>query len=186
MAPAAEYPVSARRTAADRGVGPGSVLTLMLAGLVLALMGAWGAGVVYWGPAINLSAPNDVHAWQWTGSHAVLNLIPGAVGCAAGLVIMAAAPVANRVGAHLWTLLASLTSIGAGAWFILGRPIYTLADPAANVLSLKATSLHQLIAVWSYALVPGLVLVAFGALVFGLTAYRPVVRSEAWRPSRVA
>lgn len=147
-------------------VGPGRISGLSLAGLVLTLMGAWAGGVAFWGPAIHLAAPGDTVAWHWDWQNIILNLIPGAVGCLAGLIILSSLPALRWLATRWFSGLAAIAAVAAGAWMILGRQIWALSGHTGGTM--PVATLHDLIVLWSYWLVPGLTLAAFGAWALGL------------------
>jgi hypothetical protein len=88
-------------------------------GVAMSVLGAWGAGVAYFGPAIGLGPAGWV-AWRWSAAHTFLNLLPGAAAMAAGVLVAAGLISARK----------SLTRTGgalgaaAGAWFVLGAAAY--------------------------------------------------------------
>jgi hypothetical protein len=89
-------------------------------GLVTMLLGAWGAVVAYGGPTYGYG-PRGAHSWSWTTPHLVLNLIPGAVAFAAGLLTMLDRSITGAV-----SRFCGLLAFGAGAWFVLARTVYPI------------------------------------------------------------
>jgi len=83
-----------------------------IAGLGLILLGAWGAVIPFVGPYFNYAyTPNTT--WTWTAARGYLEVLPGAVAFAAGLILLV---TANRVVG----LFAGWVAAAAGAWFVLG------------------------------------------------------------------
>jgi hypothetical protein len=89
-----------------------------LTGFLLMLLGAWGAIVPFVGHYFGYGfTPNNT--WTWTAPRGWLEVLPGAVTFAGGLVI---AGSRQRVMATLAGWLAA----GAGAWFVLGTVVSPL------------------------------------------------------------
>ncbi|HEY1733497.1 MAG TPA: hypothetical protein VGG23_03540 [Acidimicrobiales bacterium] len=167
--PAGAPPVrSARRTRAARSA-PAS---LIVVGVVIALVAAWGGIVAYVGPTFGFSGDGSA-AWRWTSSHLFLALLPGILGLAAGLLLICVAPLtAEGRGRADLVLLGGATVVG-GAWFAVGPwawPVLRSVGPYFVV----ATPFRVLTFELGYALGPGLVLMACGGFVIGWAArHRP-------------
>lgn len=89
-------------------------------GVLLILLGAWGALAPFIGPYFHFAYTPD-SAWTWTWGRFFLEVLPGAVAIIGGLILLVSAirPVAI-VGACL--------AAAAGAWFALGvlfAPLWT-------------------------------------------------------------
>ncbi|MEB3983117.1 hypothetical protein OQ968_17800 [Mycobacterium sp. 663a-19] len=82
-------------------------------GLLLVLLGAWGALVPFFGPDINWAYMTDP-AWTWTAAKGWLEVLPGAVTALGGLLLLASG---NRLSATFGGWLA----VVGGAWFVIGR-----------------------------------------------------------------
>jgi hypothetical protein len=99
-------------------------------GLILVLLGAWGALIPFVGPHFNFSYTPD-QAWTWTAARGWLEVLPGAATVVGGLLLIASA---NRAGAMLGGWLATL----AGAWFVVGGAfapmlhLGSVGDPVAS------------------------------------------------------
>lgn len=87
-------------------------------GLLLVLLGAWGAVIPLIGPYFALAYTPDT-AWTFTGNRLVLNILPGLAVLLGGLGLMA---TNRRGGGVFWGWLAAL----GGAWFILGPAVSRL------------------------------------------------------------
>jgi hypothetical protein len=96
-----------------------------LAGLVLALLGAWGALAAVGGPLFDYGFGPDV-AWTTTTGRWILQILPGAAVFLGGVLLLVAT---SRVMGIAGGLLAS----AGGAWFILGPILSTLWDPMGNL-----------------------------------------------------
>jgi hypothetical protein len=101
-----------------------------LIGLLLIILGVWGALIPFIGPNINWAYTTDP-AWAWTAAKGWLEVFPGAVTAVGGLVLLVAR---SRVSAMFGGWLAVL----AGAWFVVGRTfastlqIGDVGQPAAS------------------------------------------------------
>lgn len=84
-----------------------------LTGLLLVLLGAWGALVPFFGPNIDWAYAADP-AWTWTATKGWLEVLPGAAAAAGGLLVLLSG---NRATAAFGGWLA----VFAGAWFVVGR-----------------------------------------------------------------
>jgi len=82
-------------------------------GLILILLGAWGALIPFVGPIINWAYTADP-AWTWTTAKGWLEVLPGVATAVGGLLLLASG---NRASAMFGGWLAAF----AGAWFVVGR-----------------------------------------------------------------
>jgi hypothetical protein len=87
----------------------------VLSGLLLVLLGAWGALVPFIGPYFHYAYTPD-QGWTYTTGRLWLEVLPGAATVLGGLIVMVSA---YRPMAHFGAWLAAL----AGAWFALGSII---------------------------------------------------------------
>jgi hypothetical protein len=92
-------------------------------GIVLMLLGAWGAVVPFIGPYLSYGYSPD-KAWQYTSGRLWLSIMPGAVAFLGGLLV-----VSSRSTAVVGGLLAAL----AGVWFVLGQQIIALAVTSGSI-----------------------------------------------------
>jgi hypothetical protein len=84
----------------------------VLSGLLLVLLGAWGALIPFVGPYFHYAYTPD-KAWTYTTGRLWLEILPGAAALLGGLIVLASA---YRPVAHFGAWLAALS----GAWFVLG------------------------------------------------------------------
>jgi hypothetical protein len=84
----------------------------VLSGLLLVLLGAWGALVPFVGPYFHYAYTPD-KAWTYTTGRLWLEILPGAAAVLGGLIVLASS---YRPSAHFGAWLAALS----GAWFALG------------------------------------------------------------------
>jgi hypothetical protein len=98
----------------------------MLSGLLLVLLGIWGALIPFIGPYFSFAYSPD-RAWAWSWGRLWLEVLPGAAAILGGLLLIGTAHRAVGVFAG-W--LASL----AGAWFIVGPVLSRLwSGPAGSI-----------------------------------------------------
>jgi hypothetical protein len=91
-----------------------------VSGLLLVLLGVWGALIPFVGPYFDYAYTPD-NTWDYTTGRFVLEVLPGVGTVLGGLLVLGSA---NRVAAMLGAWLAALS----GAWFVLGVPLMTLWD----------------------------------------------------------
>jgi len=89
-----------------------------LSGVLLLLLGAWGALIPFIGPYFNYAYTPD-RAWAYTSGRLWLEILPGIATALGGLIALGSS---NRAVAAFGAWLAAL----AGAWFVAGTPISTL------------------------------------------------------------
>lgn len=82
-------------------------------GLLLLILGIWGALAPFVGPYFNFAYTPD-RAWAWTAARGWLEVFPGATAALGGLLLMVSG---NRATAMFGGWLAAF----AGAWFVVGR-----------------------------------------------------------------
>jgi hypothetical protein len=97
----------------------------VLSGILLALLGIWGALIPFIGPYFHYAYTPD-KAWTYNTGRLWLEVLPGAAALLGGLLLMASS------GRHVKLFGATLAII-SGAWFVLGNilaPLWTTAAPA--------------------------------------------------------
>jgi hypothetical protein len=87
-------------------------------GLLLVLLGAWGALIPFIGPYFHYAYTPD-HAWIYNTDRLWLEVLPGAAVLLGGLITLVAS---TRPTAVFGSWLAAL----GGAWYVVGRPLSTL------------------------------------------------------------
>ncbi len=83
-----------------------------LSGILVLLLGAWGALVPFFGPSFHFGFTPD-RTWAWTSARGWLEVLPGAAAVVGGLILLVSA---NRAIAILGGWLAA----AAGAWYVVG------------------------------------------------------------------
>jgi hypothetical protein len=90
----------------------------VLSGLLLVLLGAWGALIPFIGPYFHYAYTPD-HTWTYNTDRLYLEVLPGAAVLLGGLITLVAS---SRPTAVFATWLAAL----GGAWYVVGRTLSTL------------------------------------------------------------
>lgn len=86
-----------------------------ISGILLVLLGAWGAIAPFVGSYFNFTYTPDT-AWHWTAARGWFQVLPGAVTFLGGLLLLFGRGRAI-------TLLGAWLGILAGAWFVIGPPL---------------------------------------------------------------
>ncbi|SPM37289.1 hypothetical protein BN000_05510 [Mycobacterium rhizamassiliense] len=89
-----------------------------ISGLLLIILGAWGALIPFVGPRFNFAYTPD-QDWAWSTARGWLEVAPGAAAALGGLLLILSG---NRVSAVLGGWLGVL----AGAWFVVGTEVAPL------------------------------------------------------------
>jgi hypothetical protein len=142
-------------------------ISLGAVGLVALVASAWGGIVPFVGPTFGFSG-DGLGSWHWNLSHAVLALIPGAIGCLFAVSLMgrtAAGATGRRVGLTFGGLMA----IASGAWFVIGPLAWPILVTGSHYF-VASSPLGELEHQVGYALGPGLILAACGAFAIGWSA----------------
>lgn len=84
-----------------------------VSGLLIVVLGVWGALAPFIGPLFDFAFSPD-RPWAWTAGRGWLQVLPGVVAVIGGLLMLASR---NRATAMLGSWLA----VAAGAWFVVGR-----------------------------------------------------------------
>jgi hypothetical protein len=135
------------------------------AGIVAVLVSAWGGIVPFVGPLFGFSA-DGTNSWHWSLAHAVLALVPGAVGVLVGLFVIAEAR-GIAVGRGRFTLATAGTILMVcGAWFAIG-PLAWPVLASTGSFFVPSSHLTALEYELGYSIGVGLVLVFCGAFVAG-------------------
>lgn len=127
------------------------------AGLLIALVGAWAAIAPFVGPEFGYRV-TSLSAWHWSMRNWMLHLAPGGAALLAGLLLMSRARASRTL-----SLVLGLAVVAAGAWLIVGPPVWTWIEHSASygAASARTAVLYQVGA----ALGPGILLAALGAVV---------------------
>jgi hypothetical protein len=135
-----------------------------LSGLLLILLGAWGALVPFFGPNINWAYMADP-AWTWTTAKGWLEVLPGAVTAAGGLLLLLSG---NRASAVFGGWLAAL----GGAWFVVGRAFASTLNIGGVGQPAAATDLKRALLEVTYFTGLGALIVFLGGAALARAAVR--------------
>jgi hypothetical protein len=157
-----------------------------LCGLLLVLLGAWGALVPFVGPYFKFAFTPD-HAWTYTSGRLYLSILPGTAAALGGLLVLA---TRSRAAGTLGGLLAA----AGGAWFIAGQPIVAIALKRPSIsagvpvtrsgaAATGPATIYQFLEMLGFFTAVGIVIVFLGALVLGrfsMISVRDVIEEPAY------
>jgi hypothetical protein len=135
-----------------------------VSGLLLTILGAWGALIPFVGPHFNFAYTPD-HDWAWSTARGWLEVLPGAATVAAGLLIIVST---NRAIAMLGGLVAVL----AGGWFVIGGEVAPLLGLGSAGDPIAVTERKRAVLEVSCFSGLGALIVFLGALALARTAVR--------------
>jgi hypothetical protein len=139
-----------------------------LCGVLLVLLGAWGALVPFVGPYFHFAYTPD-QTWRYTSGRLWLEIAPGAAAVVGGLIV---AGTRSRLTGGLGAFLAAL----GGAWFVAGAAVVAQfvknasispGVPVGTSAGAAASSLRQFLEGIGFFTGTGLLIVFFAALALG-------------------
>ncbi|MCV7104111.1 hypothetical protein, partial [Mycobacterium palustre] len=142
-----------------------------LSGLLLVVLGAWGALVPFVGPDFDF-AYTPGQDWAWSAARGWLEVLPGAATVVAGLLLIFSA---NRISAMLGAWLAVL----AGAWFVIGGDVAPMLGIGSAGDPIAATERKRAALEVSYFSGLGALIVFVGAAAVARLAVRSAGDVEA-------
>jgi hypothetical protein len=128
-------------------------------GVLLLLLGAWGALAPFIGPYFNFEYLSD-QTWRWTTGRLWLEVVPGAATAFAGLLLLFSAHRAV-------TLFGAWLGMLAGAWFVVGPQIQDRYNIGLVGTPQASTRLVQLLETLAFFYALGVVIVALSGTAFG-------------------
>jgi hypothetical protein len=137
-------------------------------GVLLMLLGAWGAVIPFVGPYFGYAYTPD-KAWAYTSGRLWLSIVPGAVAFLGGLFVLASGRTAV-FGAFLAAL--------GGAWFVLGQSVIAVAfsgngisagSPVVSAGSTPGPATMRFLEGLGFFYGLGVVIVFYAALAIGRT-----------------
>lgn len=135
-----------------------------VSGLLLVILGAWGALIPFVGPHFNFAYTPD-RDWAWSTARGWLEVAPGAATVLGGLLLIVAG---NRVAAVLGGWLAVL----AGAWFVVGGQVAPLLGIGSAGDPIAATDRKRAVLEVTYFSGLGALIIFVGGVVLARTAVR--------------
>ncbi len=142
-----------------------------ISGLLIALLGLWGALIPFIGPYFDYSFGVN-SAWHFTTDRLWLNILPGALAVLGGvLLFLAATRAAGAIGGWLAVL--------AGAWFAVGPAVSVTWESGAGPIGRPLFgSSRQMLELVGYFYGLGVLIVALAAFAVGRFASRPRLAEE--------
>ena len=135
-----------------------------VSGLLLVILGAWGALIPFVGPHFNFAYTPD-RDWAWSTARGWLEVAPGAATVLGGLLLIVAG---NRAAAMLGGWLAVL----AGAWFVVGNQVAPLLRIGSAGDPIAATDRKRAVLEVTYFSGLGALIVFVGGVALARTAVR--------------
>ncbi|MGO8848249.1 hypothetical protein [Mycobacterium sp.] len=135
-----------------------------ISGLLLVILGAWGALIPFVGPHFNFAYTPDKD-WAWNSARGWLEVLPGAATVVGGVLLIIAG---NRVAAMVGGWLAVL----AGAWFVVGGQVAPLLGIGSAGDPVAATERKRAALEISYFSGLGALIIFVGGVVLARTAAR--------------
>ena len=133
-------------------------------GLILIVLGAWGALIPFVGPIFNWAYTVDP-AWTWTTAKGWLEVLPGVAAAVGGLLLLVAG---NRASATFGAWLA----VFAGAWFVVGRAVASTLAIGDVGQPVASTDLKRALLEVTYFTGLGALIVFLGGAVLARVAVR--------------
>lgn len=133
-------------------------------GLLLVLLGIWGALIPFIGPYFDFAFTPD-QGWVWTTARGWLEVLPGALTALGGLLLLASG---NRATAQLGAWLAVL----AGAWFVVGRALAGPLGIGDTGMPIAVTDAKRITLELAYFSGLGALIVFLGAIAVGRLSVR--------------
>jgi len=88
---------------------------LLLIGVIVLILGIWGALVPFVGPTFGYGMGGTA-AWTWSESHVTLHLLPGLAAIAGAVLLLRGRSVAQYLGATL--------AMAGGIWFVIAPTLH--------------------------------------------------------------
>jgi hypothetical protein len=130
----------------------------VLSGLLLVLLGAWGALIAFVGPYFNYAYTPD-STWTYTSDRLWMQILPGAGTLLGGLIVLGSA---HRAVASFGAWLAAI----CGAWFVVG-PVLAPIGQVPNVGTPTGGITRQALESLGFFYGLGVAIVFFAALALG-------------------
>ena len=160
----------------DAGNGRPSALWMprsrgALSGLILVILGAWGALIPFVGPDFNFGYTPD-QDWAWSTARGWLEVLPGAATVLGGLLLIFSG---NRITAMVGGWLAVL----AGLWFVVGGELAPMLGIGSPGDPIAATDRKRAVLEVSYFSGLGALIIFVGAAAVARLAVRSASDVEA-------
>jgi hypothetical protein len=145
--------------------------TGVLSGLLVILLGLWGALIPFVGPYFHY-AFGSYQTWHYTSERLWLDIVPGAIAVIGGLMLV-------RSTHRMSGLIGGWLAVAAGAWFAVGVPISLLWHHAGNPIGAPMGGYtRQSLELLGYFYGLGVLIAALAAFAMGRYYSRPRVVVE--------
>ena len=145
--------------------------TGVVSGLLVVLLGVWGALIPFVGPYFDYSFGSNT-TWHYTADRLWLNILPGAVAVLAGLLLLRA--TTRRAGAFGGWL-----GLLAGAWFVVGPAVSLTWEHARGPIGPPlGGDTRQMLELIGYFYGLGAVVIALVAFASGRFVSRPQLADD--------
>jgi peptidoglycan/LPS O-acetylase OafA/YrhL len=143
-----------------------------VSGLLIILLGLWGALIPFVGPYFNYSFGTNT-TWHYTTDRLWLDILPGALAVLAGIMLLLAATRAAGI-------LAGWLAMLAGAWFVVGPSVSLTWESGVGPIGRPLYgATRQMLELVGYFYGLGALIVALAAFAVGRFASRPALTEEA-------
>ena len=147
-----------------------------VSGLLIALLGIWGALIPFVGPYFDYSFGTN-STWHYTADRLWLDILPGALALLGGLLLLTAS---RRPSGTFGGWLAVI----AGTWFVIGPSVSLTWESGVGPIGRPLFgSTRQMLELVGYFYGLGALIIALGAFAAGRFVSRPLLRDE---PAMVA
>jgi hypothetical protein len=145
--------------------------TGVISGLLISLLGLWGALIPFVGPYFDYSfSPNAT--WHYTTDRLWLSILPGALALLAGMLLLIA--TTRAVG-----VFGGWLGVIAGAWFVIGPAVSLTWEHGSGPIGRPLFgSTRQMLELVGYFYGLGALIVALSAFAVGRFASRPQLAEE--------
>ena len=137
-----------------------------MSGFLLILLGLWGALIPFVGTYFDFAFTPEA-AWTWTTARGWLEVLPGAVAVAGGLLLLSSR---NRATA----MLGGWLSVIAGAWFVVGRAMAGPLGIGDAVAPVAVFETKRVVLELAYFYGLGALIIFLGAVALGRMSVRSV------------
>ncbi len=150
-----------------------------LSGLLLIVLGAWGALIPFVGPYFHYAYTPD-RSWAYTSGRLWLEVVPGAATVLGGLIVLV-------TRSRLWGGFGALLAALGGAWFVVGAAVTAQivkngsirpGVPVGTSAAAAASSLRQFLEGLGFFTGTGVLIVFFAALALGRFSVTSVAEAE--------
>jgi hypothetical protein len=142
-----------------------------LAGILVVVLGVWGALIPFVGPYFHYAFGN-YDAWHYASNRLWLDIVPGALAVVGGLLLLTSSRRSSGV-------LGGWVAVAAGAWFAIGPSVSLLWHSAGNPIGVPTGGhVRQAVELVGYFHGLGVAISALAAFAMGRFVSRPRVAEE--------